>query len=84
MAGKRDYYDVLGVSKDATDTEIKKAFRSLARQHHPDKNPGDDESEKRFKEVQEAYAVLSDMDERRKYDIFGHDQPGGSPFGPGG
>ena len=84
MAGKRDYYDVLGVSKDATDTEIKKAFRSLARQHHPDKNPGDDESEKRFKEVQEAYAVLSDMDERRKYDTFGHDQPGGSPFGPGG
>ena len=84
MAGKRDYYDVLGVSKDATDTEIKKAFRSLARQHHPDKNPEDDESEKRFKEVQEAYAVLSDTDERRKYDMFGHDQPGGSPFGPGG
>ena len=84
MAGKRDYYDVLGVSKDATDTEIKRAFRSLARQHHPDKHPEDDESEKRFKEVEEAYAVLSDMDERRKYDIFGHDQPDGSPFGPGG
>ena len=84
VSGKRDYYEVLGLSKDATDTEVKRAFRSLARQHHPDKNPDDTESEKRFKEVQEAYAVLSDADERRKYDMFGHEQPGGSPFGPGG
>ena len=84
MAGKRDYYEVLGVARDATGSEIKRAFRSLARQHHPDKNPEDPESERRFKEVQEAYAVLSDPDERRKYDTFGHEQPGGSPFGPSG
>ena len=84
MAGKRDYYEVLGVARDATGSEIKRAFRSLARQHHPDKNPEDPESERRFKEVQEAYAVLSDPEERRKYDTFGHEQPGGSPFGPSG
>ena len=84
MAGKRDYYEVLGVARDATDSEIKRAFRSLARKHHPDKNPDDPESEKRFKEVQEAYAVLTNPEERRKYDTFGHEQPGGSPFGPSG
>ena len=58
MAGKRDYYEVLGVARAATDSEIKRAFRSLAREHHPDKNPEDPESERRFKEVQEAYACL--------------------------
>jgi molecular chaperone DnaJ len=84
MADKRDYYEVLGVSKDATDTELKKAFRSLARKFHPDKNPDDSESEHLFKEVQEAYAVLSNPDQRRQYDMFGHDSPSGSPFGPGG
>ena len=84
MSVKRDYYEVLGVSRDSTESEIKRAFRSLARKYHPDKNPDDKEAETKFKEVQEAYAVLSNLDERRKYDMFGHDQPGGSPFGPGG
>jgi len=84
MSEKRDYYEVLGVSKDASDGDLKKAFRSLARKHHPDKNPDDSESEHLFKEVQEAYAVLSNPDQRRQYDMFGHDSPGGSPFGPGG
>ena len=84
MADKRDYYEVLEVSKDANEAELKKAFRSLARKFHPDKNPDDAESEQLFKEVQEAYAVLSNPQERRQYDMFGHDSPGGSPFGPGG
>ena len=84
MVEKRDYYEVLGVSKDASDSDLKKAFRSLARKHHPDKNPDDSEAEHLFKEVQEAYAVLSNPDQRRQYDMFGHDSPGGSPFGPGG
>ena len=75
MAGKRDYYEVLGVSKDANDKELKKAFRSLARKYHPDKNsePGADE---KFKEIQEAFAVLSDSDKRSQYDRFGHSGPG--------
>ena len=84
MSGKRDYYEVLEISKDATDSEIKRAFRSLARRYHPDKNPDDSEAETKFKQVQEAYAVLSNPAERKKYDMFGHEQPGGSPFGPGG
>ena len=84
MAEKRDYYEVLGVGKDASDGELKKAFRSLARKYHPDKNPDDSDSEHMFKEVQEAYAVLSNPDQRRQYDMFGHDSPGGSPFGPSG
>ncbi|MDG1524669.1 MAG: DnaJ C-terminal domain-containing protein [Candidatus Thalassarchaeaceae archaeon] len=84
MVEKRDYYEVLGVEKDASDGDLKKAFRSLARKHHPDKNPDDSEAEHLFKEVQEAYAVLSNPDQRRQYDMFGHDSPGGSPFGPGG
>ena len=84
MSAKRDYYEVLEISKGATDSEIKRAFRSLARRYHPDKNPDDSEAETKFKEVQEAYAVLSNPDERKKYDMFGHEQPGGSPFGPGG
>ncbi len=84
MAEKRDYYEVLGVGKDAGEGELKKAFRSLARKYHPDKNPDDSEAEHLFKEVQEAYAVLSNPDQRRQYDMFGHDSPSGSPFGPGG
>jgi len=69
---KRDYYEVLGVSKNADDAEIKKAFRTLAKKYHPDAHPGDAECEAKFKEAQEAYAVLSDADKRRQYDQFGH------------
>ena len=71
MADKRDYYEVLGVSKTATDAEIKKAFRVLAKKYHPDMNPGDKEAEAKFKEAQEAYAVLSDAEKRKQYDQFG-------------
>lgn len=81
---KRDYYEVLEVGKDASDAELKKAFRTLARRNHPDKNPDDPDAENRFKEIQEAYAVLSNPDQRRNYDMFGHESPGGNPFGPGG
>lgn len=72
MADKRDYYEVLGVSKGASDAELKKAYRKLAKKYHPDTNPGDKEAEKKFKEASEAYAVLSDADKRRQYDQFGH------------
>ena len=81
---KRDYYEVLGVSRKASDAELKKAFRSMARKFHPDKNPGDAEAESSFKEVQEAYAILSNAEERRKYDMFGHERTGGSPWGSDG
>ena len=84
VSQKRDYYEVLGVSRKASDAELKKAFRSMARKFHPDKNPGDAEAESSFKEVQEAYAILSNAEERRKYDMFGHERPGGSPWGSGG
>lgn len=72
MADKRDYYQVLGVEKGADDSEIKKAYRKLAKKYHPDTNPGDKEAEAKFKEASEAYAVLSDPDKRRQYDQFGH------------
>lgn len=72
MAQKRDYYEVLGVSKTASADEIKKAYRSLAKKYHPDMNPGDKEAEAKFKEVNEAYDVLSDEGKRQKYDQFGH------------
>ncbi|MBQ2846115.1 MAG: molecular chaperone DnaJ [Firmicutes bacterium] len=71
MADKRDYYEVLGVQKNASDDEIKKAFRKLALKYHPDKNPGDKTAEEKFKEVNEAYGVLSDPDKKSKYDRFG-------------
>ena len=72
MAGKRDYYEVLGVGKNATADEIKKAYRKLAVKYHPDKNPGDKEAEEKFKEAAEAYSILSDADKKAKYDQFGH------------
>lgn len=72
MADKRDYYEVLGVSKSATDAELKKAYRNVAKKYHPDTNPGDKEAEAKFKEASEAYSVLSDPDKRRQYDQFGH------------
>ncbi len=86
MAGKRDYYEVLGVSKNASDDEIKKAYRKLAIKYHPDKNPGDKEAEAKFKEINEAHDVLSDKQKRARYDQFGHAGVGGasgSPFGGG-
>jgi len=69
---KRDYYDVLGVARTASDQDIKSAYRRLAHQHHPDKNQGNRDAEERFKEAAEAYAVLSDPEQRRRYDRFGH------------
>jgi len=91
---KRDYYEVLGVSKGVSEADVKKAYRRLARKLHPDVNPGDKGAQKRFQEVQEAYDVLKDVEKRRAYDRFGHAGPGFDPraaggpggpgFGPGG
>src|SRR3954454_9946763 len=86
----RDYYEILGVPRSASQAEIKKAFRKLAREHHPDRNPGDKAAEKRFKDVNEANAVLSDADKRKQYDLLGSNweqferagggRGGGDPF----
>ena len=76
MAPKRDYYETLGVDRNATQEEIRRAFRRLARRHHPDVNPGDPEAEARFKEVAEAYEVLRDPERRAHYDYYGHAPPG--------
>ena len=84
---KRDYYEVLGVSKDADDDALKKAYRKLAKKYHPDANPGDKEAEAKFKEASEAYSVLSDPQKRQQYDQFGHaafEQGGGGAGGFGG
>src|SRR3990167_4761251 len=82
---KRDYYDILGVSKNASDEEIKKAYRRLAMKHHPDRNPGDKQSEENFKEAKTAYEILSDPKKRSAYDQFGHagvnQGAGGAGFG---
>lgn len=86
MANKRDYYEVLGVSRSASPEELKKVFRKLAMQHHPDKNPGNKKAEERFKEVSEAYEILSDDQKRKAYDQYGHMgtqagfRPGSNPF----
>ena len=83
MADKRDYYEVLGLSKGASDDEIKKAYRKMAKQYHPDLHPDDKDCEAKFKEVNEAYEVLSDADKKARYDQYGH--AGVDPnFGAGG
>src|SRR5256714_13682975 len=69
---KRDYYEILGVTRTATEQEIKSAYRRLAVKYHPDKNPGDAEAEEKFKEAAEAYSILSDAEQRTRYDRFGH------------
>ena len=87
MADKRDYYEVLGVAKNASEDELKKAYRKLAKKYHPDVNPGDKNAEAKFKEATEAYTVLSDPDKRRQYDQFGHaafENGGGGAGGFGG
>jgi molecular chaperone DnaJ len=84
MADKRDYYEVLGVSRSASDDDMKKAYRQLAKKYHPDANPGDKTAEAMFKEASEAYAVLSDAEKRRQYDQFGHSAFDGGAGGAGG
>ena len=81
---KSDYYEVLGVSRDASDQELKSAYRRMAREHHPDLNPGDHAAEERFKQASEAYQVLSDADKRAAYDRYGHAGVGASGPGFGG
>ena len=81
---KRDYYEVLGIDRNADDAALKKAYRALAKKYHPDMNPGDKEAEKKFKEASEAYAVLSDAEKRRQYDQFGHAAFEGGAGGAGG
>ena len=87
MSQKRDFYEVLGVSRSASADEIKKSFRKMAVQYHPDKNPGDKASEENFKEAAEAYEVLSNPDKKKRYDQFGHaggaSSPNGGAYGGG-
>ena len=87
MADKRDYYETLGIDKGANQDEIKKAYRKMAKQYHPDMNPGNAEAEQKFKEVNEAYSVLSDEEKKSKYDQFGHaafDSGAGGGYGASG
>ena len=85
MASKRDYYEVLGVNKNATDEELKEAYRKMAKKYHPDANPDNKaEAEAKFKEVNEAYEVLSNPQKRKMYDQFGTADPSGAGFGAGG
>ena len=84
MAEKRDYYEVLGVSKNADAAEIKKAYRKLALQYHPDRNPGNPAAEDQFKEAAEAYDILSNEEKKSRYDQFGHAGMGGGAGGFGG
>ena len=87
MADKRDYYEVLGIGTGASQDEIKKAYRKMAKQYHPDVNPGNAEAEQKFKEVNEAYSVLSDEEKKAQYDQFGHaafEQGGGGGYSYGG
>ena len=85
MAAKRDYYEVLGINRDASDDDIKRAYRKMAKQYHPDLHPGDKEAEAKFKEVNEAYATVSDAQKRARYDQFGHEDPAaGGAGGYGG
>src|SRR5450830_2145517 len=87
---KRDYYEVLGLNRDASDDDIKKAYRKLAMKHHPDRNPDNPKAEEHFKEAKEAYEILSDGQKRSAYDQHGHaafasgGMGGGGPFGAGG
>ena len=86
MSTQRDYYEILGVDKGASESEIKKAYRKMAMKYHPDRNKGDKEAEKKFKEASEAYEVLKDSDKRARYDQFGHqgvNGQGGFGGGPG-
>ena len=84
MASKRDYYEILGVARDASAEEIKKSYRKLAVKFHPDKNPGDHAAEEKFKELGEAYEALSDADKRAAYDRYGHAAFSGGMGGGGG
>ncbi len=84
MSGKRDYYEILDVERNADEKTIKKAYRKIALKYHPDKNPGDKASEDKFKEAAEAYEILSDADKRARYDRFGHQGVGGASQGGGG
>ena len=77
----KDYYEILGVSKDANETDIKKSYRKLSKQYHPDLNPNNKEAEDKFKDIAEAYSVLSDSEKRSNYDRFGSADGRGNPFG---
>jgi len=80
---KRDYYEVLEVTRTVTEVELKSAYRKQAMKYHPDRNPGNQEAEDKFKEAAEAYAVLADAEKRNLYDRFGHQAVGGTSAGPG-